>query len=178
LVLMLISGAVYPLISVGIGGLAFPHRSTGSLIERDGTVVGSELLGQPFAGPQWFQGRPSAAGTGYDPFAASGSNWAPSNPALRERAAAASTSIAEANGVAPTAIPSDLIAASGSGLDPHLSPEAALLQVQRVAAARKLPEAQVRALVEGLIEPPTLGLLGQPRVNVLKLNLALDRPGG
>jgi K+-transporting ATPase ATPase C chain len=182
LVLMLLCGGAYPLVAVWIGGAAFPHQATGSLIERDGVVVGSELVGQPFVGARWFHGRPSAAGTGYDPFTLSGSNWAPSNPALRERAQAATSAIAEANGVAPAAIPSELIAASGSGIDPHIGPAAALLQVPRVAAARGLREAQVRALVEAAVEGPTLGALGQPRVNVLRLNLALEgsalRAGG
>lgn len=174
LVLTLLCGGAYPMLAVWIGGTAFPRQATGSLIEREGRVLGSELVGQPFAGPGWFQGRPSAAGTGYDPFALAGSNWAPSNPALRERAQASSDAIAEANGAAPGAIPSDLVAASGSGIDPHISPAAARLQIPRVAAARGLPESQVRALVEAAIEPPTLGVLGQPRVNVLKLNLALE----
>jgi len=172
LVLTLLCGGAYPMLAVWIGGTAFPRQATGTLIERDGQVLGSELVGQPFAGPGWFRGRPSAAG--YDPFVLSGSNWAPSNPALRERAQASSNAVAKTNGVAPGAIPSDLVAASGSGIDPHISPAAARLQIHRVAAARGLPEAQVRALVEAAIEPPTLGVLGQPRVNVLKLNLALD----
>ena len=174
LVLTLLCGGAYPMLAVWIGGTAFPRQATGSLIERDGRVLGSELVGQPFFGADWFQGRPSAAGTGYDPFALSGSNWAPSNPALRERAQTSSHAIAETNGVPPTGIPSDLIAASGSGIDPHISPAAAHLQIPRVAAARGLPASRVRTLVEAAIEPPTLGVLGQPRVNVLKLNLALD----
>lgn len=174
LVLTLLCGALYPLAAVWIGATLFPRQATGSLIERGGTVVGSALVGQPFAGPGWFHGRPSAAGRGYDPLALAGSNWAPSNPALRERAAASSRAIAEAHGVAPAAIPSELIAASGSGIDPHIGPAAALLQVPRVAAARGLPEGELGALVAGLIEPPTLGVLGQPRVNVLLLNLALE----
>ncbi len=171
-VLTLLCGGAYPMLAVWIGGTAFPRQATGSLIEREGQVLGSELVGQPFAGPGWFQGRPSAAG--YDPFALSGSNWAPSNPALRERAQASSNAVAEANRVPQTEIPSDLVAASGSGIDPHISPAAARLQIPQLAAARGLPEAQVRALVDDAIEPPTLGVLGQPRVNVLGLNLALD----
>jgi K+-transporting ATPase ATPase C chain len=177
LVLMLLCGGAYPLLAVWIGGSAFPHQAKGSLIERDGLTVGSELVGQPFAGPAWFHGRPSVAGSGYDAFALSGSNLAPSNPSLRERAQASSNAIGEANGVLLGAIPSDLIAASGSGVDPHISPAAALLQVPRVAAARGLAEARVRELVALAVEGPTLGVLGQPRVNVLTLNLALERSG-
>lgn len=175
LVLMLLCGGVYPLVAVSVGRALFPHQAAGSLLSRDGVVVGSALVGQPFAGPGWFHGRPSAAG--YDAFALSGSNWAPSNPALRARAQAASGAIAEANGIAPAAIPSDLIAASGSGIDPHISPAAARLQVPRVAAARGLAKEQVGALVEAAVETPTLGVPGEPRVHVLRLNLALDRIG-
>ncbi|WP_200252791.1 potassium-transporting ATPase subunit KdpC, partial [Lamprobacter modestohalophilus] len=162
---------LYPLLTVAIGGVLFPEQSTGSFVERDGTVIGSALVGQPFKAPGYFHGRPSAAG--YDPFGVSGSNLASSNPALRERARASSSEIAAANAVEPTAIPVDLIAASGSGIDPHISPEAAELQIDRVAAARGLPRAAIAALVAAHVESPVLGVLGQPRVNVLRLNLAL-----
>ncbi len=172
LVLMLLCGAAYPAVTALICGALFPHQATGSLIERGGVVVGSELVGQPFAGAGWFHGRPSAAG--YDPFHASGSNWAPSNPTLRERAQTESARIAAANAIPAEDIPVDLIAASGSGVDPHISPAAALLQVRRVASARHLSTARVKALVEDDTELPTLGVLGQPRVNVLLLNLALN----
>ncbi|MEA3641249.1 MAG: potassium-transporting ATPase subunit KdpC [Lamprobacter sp.] len=172
LVLMLLCGVLYPLVTVAIGGVLFPTQSTGSLVERDGTVIGSALVGQPFKAPGYFHGRPSAAG--YDPFGVSGSNWAPSHPALRDRAAASSSEIAAANAVEPMAIPVDLIAASGSGIDPHISPAAAELQIDRVAAARGLPRAAVAAFVAGHVERPVLGVLGQPRVNLLQLNLALD----
>ncbi len=172
LVLMVLCGGLYPLFTVSVGAILFPYQSTGSLIERNGKVIGSALVGQPFSAPGYFQGRPSAAG--YDPFAVSGSNWAPSNPALRERAAASSKAIADADGVAPTAIPVDLIAASASGIDPHISPEAAEIQIDRVTAARGLPRATVAALVAARVQRPVLGVLGQPRVNVLQLNLALD----
>jgi K+-transporting ATPase ATPase C chain len=135
-------------------------------------VVGSALAGQAFKSERWFQGRPSAAA--YDPRAAAGSNLAPSNPALRERAAAASAAIAAREGVSPERIPADLLTASGSGLDPHLSPAAALLQVPRIARARGLDEAQIRALVASHTEGRWLGLYGAPRVHLLHLNLALD----
>lgn len=180
LVLILLCGGLYPLVAVSLGALLFPHQATGSVVERDGKVVGSALVGQPFAAPGYFHGRPSAAG--YDPFAVAGSNLAPSNPALRERAQGTSQAIASANGVPPESIPVDLVAASGSGIDPHVSPEAAALQLGRVAAARGLPEATVADLVRQHTETPTWGILGQPRVNLLQLNLALDalqaRPAG
>jgi K+-transporting ATPase ATPase C chain len=174
LVLMLLCGMLYPLFTVSVGAILFPHQSTGSLIERDGKVIGSILVGQPFRTPGYFHGRPSAAG--YDPFGVSGSNLAPSNPALRQRALATSGRIVKENGVAPDTIPVDLVAASGSGIDPDISPEAARLQIDRVAAARGLPRDAVAALVAAHVQMPILGVLGQPRVNVLQLNLALDQP--
>lgn len=173
LVLIILCGGLYPAVTALVGGLLFPHQATGSLIERDGVVVGSELVGQPFADSAFFHGRPSAAG--YDPFAVSGSNWAPSNPELRDRARADSEHIAKANEIPAGEIPVDLIAASGSGIDPHISPAAALLQVPRVAAARGISRQAVRSLVTEHVEAPVLGVLGQPRVNVLELNLALEQ---
>lgn len=172
LILMVLCGGLYPLVTVSVGGILFPHQSTGSLIERDGKVVGSALVGQPFSAPGYFHGRPSAAE--YDPFDVSGSNLAPSNPDLRSRAQATSDQIARDFGVAPTRIPVDLVAASGSGIDPHISPEAAEMQIDRIAAARGLPRDAVVTLVAQHVEQPVLGVLGQPRVNVLALNLALD----
>lgn len=171
-VLMVLCGGVYPLATVSVSGMLFPRQSTGSLIERDGKIVGSSLVGQPFTAPSYFHGRPSAAN--YDPFNVSGSNLAPSNPDLRARAQADAETVANENGVAADTIPVDLVAASGSGIDPHISPAAARLQIRRVAVARAMPEAEVAALVEARMEPPVLGILGQPRVNVLELNLALD----
>lgn len=173
LVFLVLAGLVYPVATTLLGGALFPRQANGSLIERGGRVVGSSLVGQPFRGEQYFVGRPSAAGAGYDPTSASGSNLAPSNPALRERVEADSAVIARREGVRPDRIPADLLAASGSGLDPHISPAAAELQVARVAEVRGVPEARVRELVAEHTERGPLDL-GRPGVNVLRLNLALD----
>lgn len=173
LALVLLCGGLYPGVTTLVGATIFPHQSTGSLIEVEGRVVASELVGQRFQSSEYFHGRPSAAG--YDPFSVSGSNWAPSNPDLRSRAAETAAERARLEGVAPEAIPVDLVAASGSGIDPHISPESAELQVSRVAAARGMEAAVLSDLLAEHVEGPVLGLLGQPRVNVVKLNLALDR---
>ena len=173
LVLMVLCGALYPLFAVSVGAILFPHQSTGSLVKRDGKVIGSTLVGQPFSAPGYFHGRPSAAD--YDPFNVAGSNWAPSNPDLRQRARATSETIAKEDGVAPEQIPVDLVAASGSGIDPDISPKAAALQIDRVATARGLPRSEIAALVAAHVQAPVLGVLGQPRVNVLQLNLELDK---
>ena len=165
-------GLAFPIVAALIGQVLFPAQARGSLIERDGVVVGSSLVAQPFADARYFQPRPSAAN--YDPKALAGSNWAPSNPQLRERIAAGSAAIAARESVPAHAIPSDLVTASGSGIDPHISPAAAELQVARVAQARNLPPERVRALVAANTQGPTWGALGQARVNVLQLNLALD----
>jgi len=172
LVLILLCGGLYPLLTTVVGGLLFPHQAAGSLVVRNGTVVGSELVGQPFEAARYFHGRPSAAN--YDPFNVAGSNQAASNPDLRQRAEATAAAIANANGVEVGQIPVDLIAASGSGIDPHISPESARLQISRVAAARNRDVADIGSVLEAHVEPPVLGILGQPRVNVLALNLALD----
>lgn len=172
LVLILLCGGLYPLAATLVAGVLFPHQATGSLIERDGRIVGSALVGQPFADEGYFHGRPSAAG--YDPFGVSGSNLAPGNPDLRARAERDARTIAAREGIEPTAIPVDLIAASGSGIDPHISPAAVRLQIPRVARARGLDPAELGARVAAHTESPVLGVLGQPRVNVLRLNLALD----
>lgn len=171
-VAILAFGILLPVTGVWLGELLFPARARGSLVERDGRVIGSTLIAQPFAHARYFQPRPSAAG--YDPRAMSGSNLAASNPALRERIAASSADVATRERVEPSAIPSDLVTASGSGMDPHISPAAARLQAARVAEARGLPIAAVQALIDEHIEGPSLGVLGQARVNVLELNLALD----
>lgn len=174
LVLLLLCGGIYPLIATMLGGWLFPSQSTGSLIIRDGNAVGSTLVGQPFASESFFYGRPSAAG--YDPFAVSGSNLAPGNPDLRARITNDAQAIAKHEQIPISDIPVDLLAASGSGIDPHISPVAAELQIARVARARHLDPAIVRQWVEQHTEPPVFGVLGQPRVNVLTLNLALDGP--
>lgn len=173
LVWLVLGGFVYPLVTTLTAGALFPQQAQGSLTLRGGQVVGSALVGQTFTGDEYFSGRPSAAGAGYDPVNASGSNLAPSNPALRERAQATAQEIAAREGVRVGQLPADLLTASGSGLDPHVSPAGAELQVARVARARGLSEARVRGLVAANTERGPLGL-GQPGVNVLRLNLALD----
>jgi len=169
---LVLCGLVYPTLTTLLAGTIFPHQANGSLIVQDGKVVGSELVGQAFSGNRYFIGRPSAAGAGYDPTAASGSNLAVSNPSLRERVQNDAKAISQREGIRLTQIPPDLLAASGSGLDPHISPEAARIQIPRVARARGLPEIRVSQLVTANTDR---GLLGKPRVNVLKLNLALDK---
>lgn len=173
---VVVSGLIYPTVATLLGGLLFPQQATGSLIERDGRVVGSRLVAQPFADARYFQPRPSAAG--FDPKALSGSNLASSNPALRERMAKDSVAIAARDGIPADAVPSDLVTASGSGIDPHLTPAGAQAQVARVAAARGVPAEDVAALVREHTQRRTFGVLGEPRVNVLELNLALDARGG
>lgn len=175
LLFLVVCGGVYPVATTLLAGVLFPSQANGSLIERDGVVVGSELVGQRFSSDRYFIGRPSAAGEGYDPTSLSGSNWAVSNPELRARAEVSSAEIAEREGVESSQIPVDLIAASGSGVDPHISPAAARLQVSRVAAARGLSVAQLQSLIDDATERNPIGL-GMPGVNVFKLNLALDAP--
>jgi len=176
LALALITGVLYPLGMTVVIQTLFPRQAGGSpLRDAEGFVRGSALIGQPFNAPQWFHGRPSATGNApYDPTASGGSNLGPTNPALatavRERAEA----LKQENPGHAGSIPIDLVTASGSGLDPHISPPAALLQVPRVAAARGVDESAVRQLVAQHVEPAVLGIFGRPRVNVLQLNLALE----
>lgn len=182
LVLTVVLGVVYPLAITGIGQLVFPWQSNGSIVTTsDGEPVGSALIGQSFTDatgnplPEYFQPRPSAAGDGYDAGASSGSNLGPENPDLIAAIAERRAQIAAFNGVQPSEVPADAVTASGSGLDPHISPAYAAIQVQRVAEARGLPVETVRALVASHTQDRDLGYLGQPRINVLELNLALDR---
>ncbi len=165
-------GFSYALLSTGIDRALFPEAADGSLIEREGRIVGSSLVAQPFVDARYFQPRPPAAN--YDAMAAAGSNQARSNPQLRQRIAEARAAVAGREGIPLERVPADLVTQSGSGVDPHISPESARLQVARVARARGLDPAVVAALLERYVEPPQFGFLGQPRVNVLQLNLALD----
>ena len=168
----LLCGIAYPLAMTGIGQAAFPAAANGSLITRDGVVVGSSLVGQNFTDAKYFWPRPSAAGAGYDGLASSGSNLGPTSQKLRDRITETVARIQGTGVVGP--LPSDAGTASGSGLDPDISPAYARLQVARVAAARSLPADTVAQLVEQQVEAPMLGFMGEERVNVLKLNLALD----
>ena len=167
-------GLLYSLAGAGLGSLLFPHQAGGSLIERDGQVIGSSLVAQPFADDRYFQSRPSAAK--YDVMALAGSNQARTNPDLRARIDEARAAVVAREGVAPADVPADLVTQSGGGIDPHLSPAAIQLQVARVARARGLPASEVQRLVAEHTEAPQFGLLGAPRINVLELNLALDEP--
>lgn len=175
LVFTVLTGLVYPLVVTGIAQLFFPHRANGSLIVRDGRAVGSELIGQPFDDPKYFWGRPSATSPfPYNAAASSGSNLGPSNPALVEAVQARIADLKAADPANTQPIPVDLVTASASGLDPHISIAAALYQVPRVARARGMSEVDVIALVDQYTEGRQLGFLGEPRINVLLLNLALD----
>jgi K+-transporting ATPase ATPase C chain len=183
--LTLITGLAYPLAITAVARLAFPYQANGSLVERNGTVVGSELIGQEFASDKYFHGRPSATtapdpndstktvAAPYNAQNSGGSNLAPSNKALIDRVQGDIDKLKAENPSMP--VPADLVTTSASGLDPHISPEAALFQVPRIAKARNLPEDKLRGLVQEQVQGRLFGIFGEPRVNVLMLNLALDR---
>jgi K+-transporting ATPase ATPase C chain len=173
--LTVVTGIAFPLLVTAIGQAAFPAAANGSLVHRDGRPVGSALIGQTFDAPQWFWGRLSATGPSpYNAGASSGSNYGPLNPALRAAAEARLAALRQADPDNTAPVPVDLVTASGSGLDPHVTPATALYQVPRVARARGLSEDELRRLVQEHTEARTFGLLGEPRVNVLLLNLALE----
>lgn len=175
LVLMVITGLIYPGIVTAIAQLLFPHQANGSLLMADGRVIGSELIGQQFARAEYFHPRPSAAGNGYDDTLSTGSNKGPTDRRLADTLIAqAVDSAVKLDGAVRGQVPADLATRSGSGLDPHISPAGAFLQVDRVARARGVEPAKVRALVQQRVEGRQLGFFGEPRVNVLLLNIALD----
>lgn len=171
-VLTVLLGIIYPVVVTGLALVMFPAKAGGSLMEKDGKVIGSSLIGQPFTGPGYFHSRPSAAGSGYDATASGGTNLGPTNQKLIDNVKTASEALQEVNPGSP--IPIDMVTASASGLDPHITPAAAEFQSPRIAKERGLSAEEVRRLVREHTEGRQLGLLGEPRVNVLELNLALD----
>jgi K+-transporting ATPase ATPase C chain len=175
---LLLTGFLYPFAVTGLAQILFPHAADGSLAKEGDRVVGSLLIGQPFARPEYMQPRPSAAGAGYDAAASSGSNLGTTSQKLHDRAAADVERLRAENPDAAGPVPADLVSASASGLDPHLSPQAAFWQAPRIARARGVELARVDALIADHVEARALGVLGEPRVNVLAVNLALDRRFG
>lgn len=179
LVTLVFTGLVYPLVMTGLAQAIFPGKANGSLVRDDqGKVVGSEIIGQVFTNPGYLQGRPSAAGNGYDPTASSGSNLGPTSKKLRDRVVADVDRLHKDNPEAPLPVPADLVTTSASGLDPDLSPAAALWQVSRIAHARQVTPERVAELIRSRVEGRDLGIFGEPRVNVLAVNLALDQQFG
>ncbi|GAA5025284.1 potassium-transporting ATPase subunit KdpC [Actinopolymorpha pittospori] len=179
IVLTVILGLIYPFAVWAVGQVAFKDQANGSLIHSNGQVVGSRLIGQEFDGPRWFHSRPSATGdTPYDAMNSYGSNLGPTNPDLVKMVKERKATVAKENGVPQSEVPPDAVTASGSGLDPHISPEYAAIQVNRVAEARGLSVEQVKQLVKDNTDNPSLGFLGEPGVNVVELNLALNQASG
>jgi len=175
LIILVGFGFLYSLAGVGIGQALFPHTANGSLIERDGKVIGSALVAQPFVSDKYFHPRPSASN--YDPTALAGSNQARTNPELRKRLEDARAAIAQRESVAPLSVPGDLFTQSGAGIDPHITAASAAIQVDRIARARGMPRDEIAHLLARYTEPKQWGMFGQARVNVLQLNLALDDVG-
>jgi K+-transporting ATPase ATPase C chain len=176
LVITVLTGLIYPLVVTGLSQVLFHHQANGSLIERNGKIVGSELIGQKFTKPEYFHGRPSAAGDGYDAANSGATNLGPTNQSLINRVSDDIKKFRQENPTYTGPIPADLLTTSGSGLDPHISPASAYAQVDRVAKARGVAPGAIRQVVDRHVEGRQFGLFGEPRVNVLALNLDLDKP--